>query len=234
MRSRNASTPCAARPRTAREALRAAAAREAVRRRPRRDRRRRHAEAAEAELGAWAALDVDPDALAAAIGWTERARALLPSPPARAAARRLVAVTPDRAALDEALDTWRDAVDAFLPELDRESLTDDLEGDFDDAAALIDRLTRTRGDIETWIAHAAAVEALARPRRGGQLLHRAPRPRPAARRRARAQRAGGDRRSPARPRKRPNSARCAPPSATGSSTSTRSSTSGSSATPPTA
>ena len=114
----------------------------------------------DAALGVWAALDVAPDALAAAIGWTERALALLPSPPARAAARRLVAVTPDREALEAALDEWRDALHAFLPELDRDSLTDDLEGDFDDAAALIDRLTRTRGDIETWIAHAAAVDRL--------------------------------------------------------------------------
>ena len=140
-------------PGTVAEALQAAEARAAV--------QRAEDTEPEPELGAWSALDVDPDALAQAIRWTERASALLPSPPARAAARRLVAVTPDREALDDALDRWREALDAFLPELDREALTDDLEGDFDDAAGLIETLTQTRGDIETWIAHAAAIEALA-------------------------------------------------------------------------
>ncbi|RKQ90984.1 uncharacterized protein DUF3320 [Solirubrobacter pauli] len=115
-------------------------------------------------LEQWAALDVDPDALAAAVTSSERIRALLPVPPPGAAAARLVTVAPDPRFLDEALADWREAVDQMLLEFQaqwREQLAGDLEGDFDDASALIGTLRDTRGSIEVWVAHAQAIERLA-------------------------------------------------------------------------
>ncbi len=70
-------------------------------------------------LEGWAGLDIDADALEAAVAWAARTRALLPHPPGRAAANRLVTVAPDPTALDDALARWDAARDTFLEELPR-------------------------------------------------------------------------------------------------------------------
>ena len=129
------------------------------------DLERRHASDHEAAtaLERWAALDIDADALQAAVAWAQETARLLPHPPGRAAAARLVTVTPDRTALDDALTRWDAARDTFLEEFApdrRPEIRDDLEADFDDAQSLIARLEATRGDIETWIAHARATSDL--------------------------------------------------------------------------
>jgi very-short-patch-repair endonuclease len=121
------------------------------------------AQAAEV-LGPWARLDVDPARLAAAAAWARELRAALPVPPSRAAARRLTTVVRGGEDLAGALERWRTALEALLGEFvaeRRDELVPDLEGHFGDAAQLLGRLRDTRGDIETWSAHAAAVAALA-------------------------------------------------------------------------
>ena len=187
----------------------------------------------DAALGAWAALDVDPDALAA--------RSAGPSARSRSSPRPRRAPPP--AGWSRSRPTARRSTTRSTPGATRStpsspsstatSLTDDLEGDFDDAAALIDRLTRTRGDIETWIAHAAAVDKLQdlEAAVGFCIERRVPAQQLVDVLERSALEAIADRLLEATAT---NSARCAPPSATGSSRSTPSSTSGSSATPRTA
>jgi very-short-patch-repair endonuclease len=115
-------------------------------------------------LGAWAALDADPDRLDRAVAWAAELRESLRVPPSRVAARRLTAAAPDAEDLIGALDRWRAALGALLEEFSperREEVAADLDSHFSDAADLLAHLRATRGDIETWRAHAAAVDALA-------------------------------------------------------------------------
>jgi very-short-patch-repair endonuclease len=111
----------------------------------------------------WSAQDADPDALEAAARWATDAQDMLDATLSRSAARRLVTTAPDPADLDAALTTWATARDAVLLEFDaarRPAVADDLDADATDARALLERLGETRGDIETWIAHAGARRAL--------------------------------------------------------------------------
>ena len=225
-RSRNASTPCAARPRPrARPCAPRRRAKRSGRPRPRcrRSRRETAMRRPSAVLGAWAALDVDPDALRRG-DRLDRARAsAAPLAARRAPPPRLVAVTPDRAALDErAGHAGATRVDAFLAELDRERLTRRPRG----------RLRRRRGADRPAHADTAATSrpGSPTPRRSSALddldaavsfcIERRVPPSSVVDVLERSA-LEATRRPPARPRTATSSARCAPPSATGSSTSTR-------------
>ncbi len=117
-----------------------------------------------AQLGAqWHALDADAGALAAAVQWAQEMRHLHEAPITAAAAGRLTAASCDPADLVSALERCDDRLAPLLGEFATERRAEvvaDLEGHFGDAQALLDHLRATRGDIETWIAHAAAREAL--------------------------------------------------------------------------
>lgn len=125
------------------------------------------AQAADAEASAllehWARLDVDPAALRGAVTWAAALRALLPAPPTQGASRRLATATPDPAELHAGLARCRSALERLLAEFDAEhrgAVGAEFGARFDDAAALLGRLRATRGDIETWTAHAGARDAL--------------------------------------------------------------------------
>jgi very-short-patch-repair endonuclease len=114
-------------------------------------------------LGEWATLDLDPDALDTAVRWSSEIRDAVGLPLGRTVAARLVVAVIDRADLDAAAQRWDATLEPLLSAFDldrRGELARDLEADFDDAAALLEQLRDTRGDIEIWIQHASAVEAL--------------------------------------------------------------------------
>jgi very-short-patch-repair endonuclease len=111
----------------------------------------------------WSAATVDPEALERATRWAVDVQVLLDGSISRRAAQRLVSMTPAAADLDRSLSQWNAGRDRLLSSFQtsrRSTIAADLDADFSDARALLERLRDTRGDIEIWIAYADAVRAL--------------------------------------------------------------------------